>query len=785
MNNPENISPDFEAEVEKILSVPDADQQFVKDLRTRILNDPNRLKKTSQPFYLKLSWAVLMSAFIITGLVIIIIGPKQVWAAVRSLFGYVPGIGFVQSDTPLRVLDTPLSQERDGITIKVEEGLSDSQQTILLYTVDGISQDLRPTSEDAPFCIHGPYLRLENGSQLEMTQGESNGWPSGYQAKEIFQPVPANMDAFTLVIPCVGGTRPGSAPENWEFTLTLKPAPADMEVLPVINLSTLEPTATQETTSSALETNPAAPETTPVSEAIQINLEKMVELENGYLIQGNVTWQGFDDSFVNFDTYQLQLTDANGQNIPIEPVDADRMSDLEQKEVVWAVTTNSKGFASPLTFSLPSISIDHPASSIFDLDLGDDPQTGTVWDLNQDVDVSGYVVHIVKVTFSMGRSGNYALDFSFETDPNEITAVSVSDPDNHSAMFGGGGGGDGSGVINQSIEYDYVPQGVRHFLINRISTLMQGPWTTSFDLPSNGEVPTQAGEQPQACVDAANWEQILNAPSVLPAGLNGRLLVEGPVEQGATFPTLFVSNLDGSSKTRIGPGAWASLSPDGTKVIYVYSDGMHIAEIESGQNSLATWAGTNDYNPLWSPDGTWIAFVRSGEGIYLIHPDGSGLQKLNGTTNNSINLAGWLSDSKNLVISSLGADGSQVQTVNIETGILVNNLIIDNRKGGFAAVSPDGSKLAFSEMVFGQPAYGLFVANLDGSNKSLVGNPGVVFFSASAWSPDSTWLLATAYDQNYQIPKTTSILIQPDTCQVIRLDGVDGIVDAWVGTNLP
>ena len=41
---------------------------------------------------------------------------------------------------------------------------------------------------------------------------------------------------------------------------------------------------------------------------------------------------------------------------------------------------------------------------------------------------------------------------------------------------------------------------------------------------------------------------------------------------------------------------------------------------------------SSDSNPLWSPDGNWIAFMRSNDGIYIIHPDGSGLKRLTGPT---------------------------------------------------------------------------------------------------------------------------------------------------------
>jgi len=111
----------------------------------------------------------------------------------------------------------------------------------------------------------------------------------------------------------------------------------------------------------------------------------------------------------------------------------------------------------------------------------------------------------------------------------------------------------------------------------------------------------------------------------------GSLLVVVDVRTGASYQPLYTDN--GANF-----GDW---SPDGKRVVYARagkdyaeppdSAGLHILDLETGVDSAiqgATGILAGD-EPVWSPDGVWIAWLTgSPAGVAIIHPDGTGQRQL-------------------------------------------------------------------------------------------------------------------------------------------------------------
>lgn len=101
---------------------------------------------------------------------------------------------------------------------------------------------------------------------------------------------------------------------------------------------------------------------------------------------------------------------------------------------------------------------------------------------------------------------------------------------------------------------------------------------------------------------------------------------------------------DGGTRTNLTKTAkvteeWAVLSPDGTRIVYVANPGTDLAtreiwvmDVDGGNRRQLTAGEAPSTNPVWSPDGSQIAFVSRQTSpdwqIWVMNSDGSGTQQL-------------------------------------------------------------------------------------------------------------------------------------------------------------
>ena len=776
----------FEEEVRAVLEFPPVRTEFVESLRGELRR--KAAAKTAQPRRaqgrrapsLQLRWALPLLVLLVLGVSLGVIGPQRVLAAFRSLFGYLPGVGVVE-DASLRILAEPVTVERDGITIQVEEGAADELRTILVYTADGLSVTAANSQGEAAATGGLAVLLLPDGSFLTQTGGEMRGWGTGYRLRLVFPPLPEGVDECTLMISRLETMPSGVAPEDWRIDVRFIPPPADLELLPVYELLEPQPTETPLEQTAVPADDPSAPH------GIRFSLDRVAEMEDGFLLQGHISWDGQGYSSVMFDPYftnAFSLLDAGGQPIPFEIADPDVSGQVGEQTYSWALRTNSKAYPGPWTLSAASMSVYQAVENeeaVLTIDFGENPLIGDTWELDQTIEVAGHSLRAVSASMNQdSRSGYPVLELVFEA-ADEVLGIAVQDPLNQPENPGQPIGvsipyREVDGVI-ASIPYYKMPAGEHQLHLVSIQYTVSGDWQATWMPPeTSGEDTPVASGQP--CLTLATWQQFQADLAALPDELAGRLLVEE--NTGQLMPQLSLINLDGSGRQELVVGGWGALSPGGDRVAYIESSGpgLMLMDVVSGQAAMLPGSTPDDYHAEWSPDGEWLAFVRSNDGLYISQPDGSGLRQVADASKIRF-LAGWLPDNRTLVMASLVAEGTQVQTLDVESGAVTDLFLIDNGKGGFIQLSPDGKRLAFSEMVFGATSYGIYVSNLDGSQKRLVAGSDLSVV-ATAWSPDSRWLMVKVMQWDGASTEESAVLLQPDTCQMAALPLISGSVLNWI-----
>jgi Tol biopolymer transport system component/TolB-like protein/DNA-binding SARP family transcriptional activator len=194
---------------------------------------------------------------------------------------------------------------------------------------------------------------------------------------------------------------------------------------------------------------------------------------------------------------------------------------------------------------------------------------------------------------------------------------------------------------------------------------------------------------------------------------------------------VFVMNTDGTGLRNLTNDAAPELapvwSPDGTQIAYI-SDGRLCLMNADGSNRRRLTDGPDNY-PSWSPDGTRIAFSRGKRtaDIHVIHIDGSGLVNLT-RDDRAFNIEpAWSPDGSRIAFER-GGDLYVMSEDGSDARLLTSD-------GSAPAWSPDGEKIAFHSRRTGN--YEVFVMNADGSDVTrLTDDPALD--THPAWSPDGT-----------------------------------------------
>ena len=796
---------ELEQNIRAAAAAPNPDPAFVNRLRSQLVSRRSEMQPRSH-LSSRLVWRLALAVLLVLVSAVLLIGPQRIVNAMHQLFGYIPGIGMVSQDVPLRALAAPVSLTRAGITVTAQQAVLDAAHTVLVFQVDGLPQSSQEPVTDLAtemasrkpqmprVCVELPVLLLPDGTRLEVTQvyPDQRSWTSGYAMHVAFAAIPAAIDTAILLLPCLDNTMPGTVPTDWELNLKFVPASPGMNVLPVIDIPSSTPAAATPLSPLAATMTPAVVQAggTPLvfPYGITLSLDKAVPMADGLLLQASMRWSG-DALFIAPPPPdpEVRLLDASGARVGIISVPSDKDYAPDTHRVYYDFKTDPLQLPGPVTFSIDSVPVELTTHASFTFDPGPNPQPDQTWQLNQDVYVQGQHIHVssARLTSAGGNGGiGYSFEMQSETGVFFAWVSDLQHPTNGNAS----GGDSTAGSFSAGFDYaGPLPQGPLTLTITAIDIVLRGPWQVTWTPPAGAiHNPAPTSKSAAACpvLTYDVWTQALAHPAPLPAGLTGKLAFDNWLLDGAVVPwEPAVANLDGTDFRRLGHGDGASISPDGTHAAFSARTadstallGLAITDLSTGQT--ASLPGTASASrPIWSPDGKQLAYMAAQTpfDLYVINADGTDLRQVTNTSADEY-LVGWTPDGAALLFALDGPNGNALRSIDLKTGAL-KTLFGPSPYIMAYTLSPDGKRLITTERRYGNEDK-LYIYNLDGSKRRLLANLDPSTVSDPAWSPDGPWVALTISPRDDKLPSVLA-LFQVDTCQVLALPSLQGNITSW------
>lgn len=185
--------PEFETQMRKAMDVPEPVAEKTDALRLKFIAEGKKLKPDLQPdssskpfrpeketnmkrepFFSspRLVWGLAL--LVLAVLISVIFSSPKIVNALQRLFGYVPGLGVVDASTQFFMLEEPVSQTREGVTVTVEEALMNAGNISLTYKVEGLTPDKFSFLEPLNTCLIQEELHLPNGESIKPSEGISS-----------------------------------------------------------------------------------------------------------------------------------------------------------------------------------------------------------------------------------------------------------------------------------------------------------------------------------------------------------------------------------------------------------------------------------------------------------------------------------------------------------------------------------------------------------------------------------------------------------------------------------
>ena len=728
----------FEEELKQALSSASMPAEFNASLRSKI-SQPHttfRKKNTSRRWMYALAPVMLILALVFA------IGPRNVWAQIQQMFGFLPGHGLVDPTKPLRVLAEPVSQSQDKITIDVVKALLTSTETKIDYRIFGLGKVNFGEEADST-CGEQPRLVLPDGTVLSK---EGSAFP----------PIPGEVNQATLVFPCIPGTVVATTPSDWQLALAFIPTELTEELLAVEFIP-------QPALSVTGEEEAAEPEAT-----VRMGLGTAIETADGYILSGYLDAEQ-ESSYLAIDP---KITDANNQIVqttcPGELTQLAQQEPLLGKANIFALAFKNQGLQFPLTVTWDYYPISYrrletaPAQSF---DAGEDPQPGQVWQPNLAIDIEGVALTLKEIAVERGNAYRFTFDV-----PGNVAGVSVEMPDYETFGGGGGSGGypsqEGNKEAHASIAFSELPTGKLTFYITGVAL-----YDNAISL-SQSWTPATPHAQPPAQTTSADTCMIGSKSSEIAAletfGDEVFVLGYAKISDSDNWSTTLLSNKGASPNSAFSAQSYAHFTRDGKQVIHpTQENGRYVLQYFDIATSQTTSIPVSSADISLSPDGKYIALTLMDDMVLYpaYYEFETGLVKPI-SADEYVSIAGWSPDSQTIYYTARYIEGMAWKVIAYSMATGERQTLFDIVNGTikllYPRISPDGKWLSYR----GTDNSSIWLMNLVTQEKRLLMDSSNA--RSAIWLDDAR-LAINLTDENGEYH---FVIADINDCSMFRVDGI-------------
>jgi uncharacterized repeat protein (TIGR01451 family) len=290
-------------------------------------------------------------------------------------------------------------------------------------------------------------------------------------------------------------------------------------------------------------------------------------------------------------------------------------------------------------------------------------------------------------------------------------------------------------------------------VVNRGPAVAEGVVVTD---PLPGEIQFLGAEPSSGTCSVGSDGTVVCALGDLDAGASATIALSVRVLDGSEFANTASVTSDTGDPNLANNSATAPLHPRGIDQLAFHSDRDDQLDIHrmnadgTGRRRLSEDEGT-DRNPVWSPDGSRVAFESDREhgtfDIHVMDANGNGETNLTNHPAGDINPA-WSPDGSRIAFISGRDSNTEIYVMNFDGTGLTN--LTNSPEAEHALVwSPDGTRIGFvRERNFNLD---IFVMNADGSGQVALTNDLASDFDP-AWSPNGSRITFNTFrDGNWEI----------------------------------